>query len=97
MYNLQTQVWKGWQEQVMKMSSVQEAMTMLEMTKRQIEEVFELPETGTNRKLNDYDVENPNLEINKWIFYSILTQYITHKVENVRRQRIFLERMTKFH
>ncbi len=90
----QYQIWGKWfQTQI----GSDQAMQMLEtspLSDKQVENVLALPEIGTNSTLKSEFERGKN--VNGWFLSSVITQYMTHEMDDTPSRLNLEERMTAF-
>jgi hypothetical protein len=83
-------IWDSWTK---KLISQAEAFTMLEgspLSDKQVENIKELPEIGTNRQLKTES------DVTPWFINSIVTQYIEHEMDNTPARLNTEEKVTDY-
>lgn len=84
-FSEQTQLWKRWVDRVTTLQDYERAMDTLSFTSRETEEIEQEVEVSSDIRLDDIKTRT----LTYWVFFNIIAQYITHKVENgVRRANL---------
>jgi len=79
-FSEQANIWKTWSNKVMEQAQIEHELEAMELREKEIEGIKTLVETSTGISLIAQQA------ITQWIFYNILTQYITHNVTSINRQ-----------
>lgn len=87
-FSEQTEIWKGWLEKIMTPEEVQNDLNALDLREKEMESLSEEVEISSG-------VTIATQAITQWIFYNILMQYITHRIESVNRQVELQARLRK--
>ena len=81
-FSEQTGIWKKWADRVTTSSEYEYAMKELDLTKKEQEAVHEQVEISSNLMLDDMKTKS----LSYWVFFNILSQYITHHVTSPIRK-----------
>lgn len=95
---MQSTAWKEWQGIPATNEFVDETIGKLELNKKETGTLIEEPETSTNLSIEIWrmfqemgeNYQDKVEQMTKWIFFNILTQFITHHVRSQMR-RVHLE------
>jgi hypothetical protein len=92
LFSEQTELWKSWVDKVTTPEQYERVMTGLDFSNRQMEEVEREVEVSSNIILED--VKRRSLSY--WVFFNILSQYITHRVKSENRRVSLENHMRKY-
>lgn len=87
-FSNQTEMWKGWVDKVLTPEQVTNNLETLAFNKKEMKELEVESEVATHAT-----IMTP--AITQWVFFNILTQYITHRVASVNRQVELQSRLRK--
>jgi len=88
-FSEKTEIWKTWAENVMEQAQIAKAMEDMDLREKEVDGINNVIETSTGITLL------ANQVVTKWIFFNILSQYITHHVSSINRQVELEARMRK--
>jgi len=86
--------WSGWSEKELNKEDVESAVEKLALNKKETKLLLEEEETASNLSLEEWfillDLGERHQEriklMTQWMFFNILTQFITHRIESVMRK-----------
>jgi hypothetical protein len=104
-YSLQSEIWKSWVDRTLDRDHASSIVSRMGFTKSQHSRLLELPETDTGEdllsvfgvidpKTSEVIVEPTRDTITAWVLYCIITQFITHKVTSITKQKRFENRLS---
>lgn len=88
---IQTKEWKQWQGRITTYDDYERVMIALQLGKRAMAEIEQTVEVSSNQKIEDLKLKT----LNYWMFYNIITAYVTHKVESPLRKADLQARMRR--
>jgi len=75
-------LWHSWLDRVTTSSEYERIVRGIGFNKTQLEEIHEEVEVSSNVRLDDFRIKS----ISYWVLFNLITQYITHRVENPVKQ-----------
>lgn len=88
-FSEQKEIWKNWVDRTISQAEAKEIVEKrLNFGKTGIEEISSEIELSSGQSIE-------SKVISYWIFYNILCQYITHKVNSINKQKLLYEQMRK--
>jgi len=91
-FSEQTQIWKSWVDKVTTPDQYERVMEGMDMSKKQVEEIEQEVEVSSNIMLEEVKQRS----LSYWMFFNILSQYITHRVASQNRRVSLENRMRRF-
>jgi len=85
-FSEQIELWKTWMDRVTTSSEYEYIMDELDFSKKETNEIHNKVEISSDIMLDDIKIKS----IEYWIFYNLITQFITHNVKSPLR-RVVLE------
>ena len=90
----QYQIWGKWFQLQIDQTNTMQMLEESPLSDKQVENILALPEIGTNATMNR-EFERGR-KINGWFLSSVITQYMTHEMEDTPSRLGLEERMTTF-
>lgn len=90
-FSNQVNLWKTWADKYTTSSEYEHVMSTMKFNKAETEEIHEVVEKSSGIGLDEIKTRT----LTYWIFYNILTQYITHKVKSKLRKFQLNEQLRK--
>jgi Fe-S cluster biosynthesis and repair protein YggX len=91
MFSEQKNMWSTWIDKQITLAEAQKKLEALELHKKETIEINKEIELRSGLMLKSHGHEYLRL----WLFYNLLTQYITHGIKSVMRQRELNFRVAK--
>ena len=83
-------IWASWATKKISQAKAYEMLEGSPLSDKQVENIKELPEIGTNRQLKTESVMTP------WLLNSVVTQYIEHELDNTPARILTEEKVTNY-
>ena len=90
----QYQIWGNWFQLQIDQTQTMQMLEESPLSDKQVENILALPEIGTNQTMAN-EFENQR-KVNGWFLSSVITQYMTHEMEDTPSRLGLEERMTTF-
>jgi len=88
-FAVQADIWRTWLDRMTTPNDYERVMGTLEFGKNHTEAIEREVEVSSNVTMEDVRTKT----LSYWLFFNVLSQYITHKVESPVRREYFFDRM----
>jgi len=87
-FSEQNKIWSSWVDQQIELSKAQRYISNMTFNKTETKELIKQTEVSSGLNIKDTVAY-----VNLWLFYNIITQYLTHNIKSENRRRFLYQKL----